>query len=517
MAQASRAQIEAAFALPKNKLEVEYSGTWYEVSVDSILDASGSSQITGSKINGLSTGVYNEPEITIKLWRKTVIATLNKAVEDVDLERSRVRFSHAYATSDYEAIYVGVLKGIEVKDDDVSWEVGSIFELFLDQKIYIDAYLHRHCATATTTASEEDPTDGNYQAGFFNHLMWEAGGRPLEQRGINYAANSVPFWYTAEHSAIQIPWSWMGGEDLVEELFSIARASGAQIYQYVDTGEPVVKFVPVLSFGDISNYGGSYYNFTNGTFGSFSKGAYIDEIVSTVRCSYAARRLFREQIVYEDNNPRTVKVGETVTFDLDMSLPVFEYKTINSDAFEATWNHTPAAVDLDTSVTIQSASRVQVEVTNNTSYPATIHKVIIYGKPLGVEEKQTVSYGSGDPEIDLEDNPLIQTRSHAMRLVRMVHDFNSTPRAMVTLNNCPYDPDRYLGEIVRCNNDDNISWNGSAWVSTTELYRITSLSYNEAGDSMDVTLISIDGLPVHDDMYIVDETYISTDVRKLSY
>lgn len=517
MAAPSRGQITSTVAKPTNKVEIEYSGTWYEVPINDLFNATGSSQVTGSKINGLSTGVYNEPSTTLELWRKTVIPTLNKSVEDIDLERSRVRYSHGYDTSDLVAKYVGILAGISVDGDFVTWEISSIFELFRDQKVYIDAYLHRHCATQTTASTQEDPEGANYQAGFFNHLMWVAGGRPLEQRGISYAANSVPFWYTAEHSAIQIPWSWMGGEDLVEELFSVARASGSQIYQYVDSGEPVIKFVPVLSFGDISNYGGSYYNFADGTFGSLKKHSYIDEVVSTVRCSYAARRLYREQIVYEDNNPHHIKAGETIEFNLDMKLPVFEYRTIDTNAIEATWNHVPAAVDLDVSVDVQSASLVTLTVTNNTSYPAAIHKIIIYGKPLGVEEKQTVEFGTGDPTIELEDNPLIQTRSHARRLVRMVHDFNGTPRSMLTLDQCFYDPDRYLGEIVQCNNSENIEWNGSTWVSITSLYRITGIEYQDAGDWMSVSLISIAGLPVHDDFYIVDETYSNGDVRLLGY
>lgn len=111
-------------------------------------------------------------------------------------------------------------------------------------------------------------------------------------------------------------------------------------------------------------------------------------------------------------------------------------------------------------------------------------------------------------ELQLEDNPYIQSYAQATRLTRMVYDFYHTNRAIITLEGVGYDPDRYLGEVVELTNAE--------WGITAARHRIIALDYTN-GATMKVMLAPIEGLPTRSDVFIVNETYDDADIRKVSY
>jgi hypothetical protein len=112
----------------------------------------------------------------------------------------------------------------------------------------------------------------------------------------------------------------------------------------------------------------------------------------------------------------------------------------------------------------------------------------------------------------VEDNPLIQARSHAERLCRMVYDFHSAERGRIPLPGCPMDTRRYLGEPVYFTS----AHAATGWGETETLCRIVSISVTGDG-FMDVDLGRAEGLPVRSDFYLIGTAYSTSDELQLSY
>lgn len=521
MANPTRTQIEAAFNIPKYKVELEWSGTFYTVPDDHVVEISGNIRSSGSNFNGLSFGTYVEPSASVTLFRRYVIsADALRSYDNTGWLKRKVRISQSFDTSDYIPIFIGVIEGFEINGEELTFNIVGILEYVRDVKLYTGATYNRPIASRTDAASIENPATLGYRAGTINRILWEAGGRPLEQRGVNYSDTDATFWYSLEQSLFSPQWTWIAGENLVDELFLLARSSGGQIYETVynagGTGVPVIRYVQPLTLADSSFYA-SFYNFGADKYSGFKKTYSGVEKVSTVRCSFTQRRLYRMQEVYKDDTARFIRAGEVKEYDLEMQLPVFEYETINSNVIKAFTNHNNRTVTLPVTVIRQNASRVTISVNNTSGYPATINSIFLRGRPLAVEEEGLVSYGSGTPVQDIEDNPYIQTYGHALRLTRMVHDFYSSYRPIITLTDSIYDPDRYVGEIVQCANDDNVIYSGGSFIQDTGLYRIIGITHSNTGANMDIELVSIAGLPDRNDMYIVNTVYASGDTRLISY
>lgn len=516
MTEPTRLQIEASFNEPKYRVELDWGGTYYQVPDDHVIDISGNVRSSGSSFNGLSFGTYVEPSASVTVFRRLVMP-LNVAYDNTGWIKRKVRISQAFATSLYVPVFIGVIEQIDISGEEITFNIVGLLEYVRDTKLYTAATYNRPIATRTTTISIEDPTVGGYAAGTINRILWEAGGRPLEQI-TTYT--SALFYYSCEQSIFSPQWTWIAGENLVDELFMLARSSGGQIYEEVATvggvGVPVIRYIQPLTIADTSTYG-SIYNFDSSKYEGFRKTYSSVEKVSTVRCNFTQRRLYVMQDVYSDTTPRMLRVGEVREFDLEMQLPVFEYETINSKVIKAYTNHNNRAVTLPVSVVRQNASRVTISVTNNTGYLATVNGIVIRGRPLAVEEEGLVTYGSGTPVQDIEDNPYIQSYGHALRLTRMVYDFYSQYRPIITLTDSIYDPDRYVGEIVQVFNEDNVVYDGTSFVQDTGFYRIIGITHNDTGASMDIELVSIAGLPDRQDMYIVDTVYSGSDTRLISY
>jgi len=90
----------------------------------------------------------------------------------------------------------------------------------------------------------------------------------------------------------------------------------------------------------------------------------------------------------------------------------------------------------------------------------------------------------------------------------MYYDFYHTNRAIITLNNTGYDPDRYLGEVVELT--------FAEWGLSSARHRIIGLDYSN-GDTMNVMLAPISGLPTRDTVFVVGSTYSDGTTKEVSY
>lgn len=521
MAAPTRGQIEATFALPTYKVEVlNHAGTWYTVLNARISNISGSADATGNQDNGVSFGTPSDPSASVEMEDYTVDGT--HYMHDPYWINKVCRISFSFDTADFVVVFQGPIKSMSRSNDMITLDLGGSLDYLADVKIHTPVYYRKPAATKTTVSTQEDPDGIGYVAGLINMAFWRAGGRPYEQKDINYTEASADwkFWYSCEQALIAPDFAWYSGDNTQDEVYALARAVGGQIYQ--DT-LGVVRYTQPLSFGDTSGYS-SYYTFTDSVFQGYSESISKGEYVGTLKILYTPRRIEPMQNIIEDKTPRVILpfalLGQANIIELAPSLPTYQYQgLVSMDDITAT--NTMQAILLDNRVVTptiglveQYANKILITVSNpDSTTPMIITSIKIQGRPLAANDEILTQYPPVSsavlPEKTVENNVYVQNDAHATRLIRMIYDFYNELRPIITLANVQYDPDRLVGEIVQINSIFN---NNPA-----KYFRIIKIAHENIGTSMSVGLVEVTSIPKRSDMFIIGTSYSGTDTRELSY
>lgn len=522
MANPTRLQIESNFALPKYKVEIlNHAGTWYTITNALVAAISGSADSTGNQDNGVSFGTPSDPSASVEMEDYAVDGS--HYMHDPYWINKPVRISFGFDTSDYVVVYQGPLKSMSRKNEAITLDLGGSLDYLADVKIHTPVYYRKPAATKTTIASQENPDGVGYSAGLINLAFWRAGGRPLEQKGILYTESSPDwkFWYSCEQSLIAPDYSWYSGDNTQDEVYTLARAVGGQIYQ--DT-QGTVRYTQPLSFGDTSGYT-SYFTFTDAHFDGYSESITKGELVGTLKMQYTPRRVEVMQTVIEDTTPRQIGpfnvTGQAETIELAPNNPIWQYQGLTA------FNNNTATITMKAQLldnrevtpvignVQQYANKVLIEVSNpDSTTPMIITSIKIEGRPLMANDELNLQYPQpGDaflPEKVVENNVYVQNEAHAKRLIRMIYDFYNELRPIITLDNVMYDPDRFVGEIVQLSS----RYNNDAF----KKFRIIKIAHNNLGTTMSVDLVQVTSVPKRSDMFIIGDTsYTGATVKQLSY
>ncbi len=525
MAAPTRLQIEAAFALPTYRVDIwdTYlgAGYWHQIPNASVVSLSGSVESTGNQDNGLSFGTSVAPSASVQT--ENIVFTSTLLISNVFWIGTRMRISFGFSTSDLVVQMVGVIKDIQVEDNTVTFNIVGLVDYIEQTKVFTDVQYHVPIASKTTIASVEDPSNPSYDAGLINRAFWESGGRPFEQKDLNYTENSAgfKFWYSCEQALFGPEYAWFEGENLADELYTLARSAGGQIYQ---DAQGIMRYVQPLSLGDVSNYGGTYYTFTDAVFNGFNQKITTAEKVGTVTAKFTRRYIAPLQTIYEDKTAHFFKPNETKVLEFNTQLPIWEYvNLVPFNSITATANMKAQLIDGHditpgiNDVTL-SAKKVTISIWNpSATVPMHLYSVKLQGKPLAAAPELQVSIGSGLPVRNVEDNVYIQTETHATRLINLIYAFYYDARPIITLDNVQFDPDRFVGEIVKVQSTYNRLWTGSSWTNDNTLYRIIKIAHDGTGTSMTIDLVSVAGIPARQSMFIIGTSYTGTDNRSLSY
>ena len=523
MAAPTRAQIEATYALPKYKVEIytRSPSVWTQILDARVVSISGDTSATDNDSNAVAFGSPSDSSATVEVEDYAISGTY---LSNPYWINRLVRISLGFDTSDFVVVYQGPITSIDKSNETITYNLGSSLDFLNLVKIHTPIYYRRPIATKTTIATQENPDLGGYVGGLLNLMLWRAGGRPLEQKGLNYNEDdySWRFWYSLEQSLVTPDFTWLSGENAKDEIFSMVRATGGQLYQALDG---VVRFVQPLSFGDITNYS-SYYVFTDSVFDGYSEHLEAGEDLTKVSLTFTPRRVDPEQELIEDTTPRFFAPGEYKWIELAAQNPVWNYLGLIPYNQQTAVNNMQYFL-LDGRVAIPyiydivtNAGQLTIGISNSDNdSPMVLNSIKIKGRPLGVADEQTATYDAGYsffgysdlPARNLENNPYVQNQAHAERLVRMYYDFYAERKATITLDNVQYDPDRYVGELVQLNTRYNL--NNPALT----IYRITSISHSNLGTTMSVGLVKVSALPSRDEMFIIGGTYAAGTVKKLSY
>ncbi len=512
MAAPTRLQIEADFNKPKFKVEIlPHTGVWTEVINARVSNISGAVDSASNSDNGVSFGSPSNPSADVEAEDHIVASEYLSAPYWIN---KPLRISFGFDTSDYVYVFSGPITQIQKKNNSITYSVAGNLEYMKDIKLLTPLYYRKPIATKTTVASVEDTGSLSWNAGLINMAFWAAGGRPYEQKDITYteASSGWKFWYSCDQSIIIPDYTWYSGENTFDEVFAMARAAGGQIYQ---DNNGVVRYTQPLSFGDITGYS-SYFTFDDSMFVDYSENISKFENVGTLKLAYTPRRIEPIQNVIEDTNPYLFMPNETRTIELSPQLPIWQYYgLVSNDTITATntmkaINVHNVAVTPSIGAVVADASKVSIEVSNPSStIPMIIHSIIIQGRPLAALEDSYTSFGFGEPERNIENNVYIQNQAHADRIIRMIYDFYVDIKPIITLEGVQYDPDRFVGELVKLDSIYNSS--------TTDIYRIIKIGHSSIGTRMDVDLVKVTGLPQTSDMFIIGTSYSGATVKQLSY
>jgi len=459
---------------------------------------------TSGQGNGIGFGDSSDAQATIKLDPNAVGGPLSVATWSYI--PIRVQFTIDANTARGVS---GVIVERERDADTVTFNVVGFKQLISTVRVYSPLFSWRPIATKTTATSIEDITSGSYVGGPLNFLLWSAGGRPNAQSGTYPTAL---FYYSLSQAHIAPKYSWIAGEDGWDEALRLVRAAGGQLYQRPDG---VVSYVSPLSMAG----GSSLFALTQDDYESISERGSAEDVVATYTTTYVPRILVGMIEVVSDSEPRVIAVGQALTIELEPQYPVSSIETAGMagtqllpEAISATsYDGTQIAQTTGYTHTLTiKAQLVTLVVTNAGSLPFVIEKITLRGTPIVPGEAGTVTVGSGVPTLSIEQNPYIQSRSHAQRLARMALAFYSVPRPVITASGVLYDPvNHQIGNAGTLTQTD--------WALSSAPVVLLGVSHQETGVKVDLDMVVMTGLPRLADYFLVQTASQSGTTKLIGY
>lgn len=476
-------------------VEWKPAGVWAGVTAY-VLNVTGDNTLSTNQRNPLSFGEAGEMPFSVTVRRALGVSMWSFVPIRVLFTRDTTSVRHFH----------GVIVGYSGDLDTVEFSCRGYAELIKrrTRSVFSNALYRRPVFTKTTAVSVEDPTHVSYRGGLGNYILWQAGGRPKEQDG---AYPSADFYYSADQAIIAPDWSWLAGENGWDELQKLAQGAGGNIYQDKDG---VIRFAQPLN---VANPAPSYA-FTQSVYGDISESASAEDLMTKAVVSFVPRVKRAVQEVVNDSTPRLVPASGAISFTLEPQWPLasLEYATgsttqLASAAIQASFLSDGAPVSQGgsgyTHTVTFKAQQISLTITNATARPFAINRVILRGEPITAGEGGTVTSGTGDVELTKEDNPYIQSRTHAQRLADMAVAIYGSGRLVRSLTGCPFDPSRYVGEVV------TLTCAELGLSGATHLIAGKSI---DQGEESTYALLDISGVPRTSDYFVV--TSIAQSVTK---
>jgi hypothetical protein len=491
----TRAEIQADATVPTYTVEVFSGGSWVDIS-SFVVNVTPVLEATGGEPTGVAMGPAVLPGCEIELFASTAAEV--QTLRGYEPGRPKVRASFGFASSDKLSRFTGLLMEPSGSGRSRRWACRGWDAQIEAQEVRSPLYRRRYIFTATSISSVEDPASGVYAAGLGNYILWQCGGRPYEQAGSYPTAT---FYYSCTNALISPEYTWCPGDSPWEVLRRLCRAAGGQIYQ---DGDGVIRYVdpitlatgtPAFTFSDEVLTAAQRVSQGKGPYGGISDRLDAGRAVTGVTVAFVSRILQGEQIVYEDQTPRQIPASSAITVTCDLQLPCSRVTAAERDACRHRSGIEASTTDVTVSVTFPSAQRALATLTNTLTDPVMIYAVRVRGRPLSAGEEGSASYiVSSARVVTAEDSVYVQSQRHAAMLARMVYDGANSAGLIYTLTDCPYDPDRYVGEVVGLTSSD---YGLSAL--RCRVVRITA----QGGAWMETELAPLGGLPTRDDVHRV--------------
>lgn len=469
------------------RYQVEWrpSAGWVDIS-DQVLHVAGGSEMSGSPENALAFGDSAESTADVEVRAASLAA--------VAWARTPIRI-----TFTINGVAANAFGGIVVErareGERLQFRCTGYAELIRATKAYSPPFYLRPVATKTSGSSIDDPGSPSYAAGLVNWILWQAGGRPIEQ-AASYP--SAAFFYSCDQAALAPTWSWAAGEDGWAECQKLAQAAGGQMFQRADG---TVCYRQPYGYADATPLA----TFDEAVYRDVREEQSAARRATAVRCTYLQRAERPMQQVAEESTPRLIFPGEAQTIVVEPSWPIttldLNGNSLPGDALQMTFGSGEKAVlgQHYTATASAEAQQITLVVTSITSYPLQLWGYTLRGKPIMASEGGSVVVGASDEQRTLDDNPYIQSEQHARRLASLYLKYYAAPRPVRTLQGCVFDPARTVGEVV------NLTV--SRWGIVAQPHIILSISHDETGLLVDYRLAYVGDLPRASEYFQVGPSY----------
>jgi hypothetical protein len=160
---------------------------------------------------------------------------------------------------------------------------------------------------------------------------------------------------------------------------------------------------------------------------------------------------------------------------------------------------------------------------DNSAKSLYLAKINLYGVPVEAGEPQTikkdidldftglVSAGvipSGFREVALKDNPYIQSKDHAMRVLDVVRYLYKRPRPLIRIVDMVYNPAIQVGDIITIR---------SRFYDIDGQFKVTGINIRDTGSKIDISCVDISDIKTKDQFFIVGSGYVGSTEKYLSW
>jgi hypothetical protein len=408
--------------------------------------------------------------------------------------------------------------------------------------------------------NQQNPTIASGSSvGIINSILWLAGGRPHKYASLyteqytTVSSQFPKFYFDCENSIVNPEWIWFNYENLYSDLSQLCKSSGGVLKQDTDG---VVRYSNVYSF----RKAWSGFTLTDSNATSFTLGESGTEPYSKVIVTFTPRFLSGSKEIYKQNFSEFIQAGQSVEREIQFSQPVFSLlnKTVSGQLSDSIVNNSFNSVkDFISALDVKGTKRVVyarvqpysglyidkyiatsgignfVKAQNTNAVPSQsinlyvvnsgladsptlfVADVTLFGRTL--EASKTENYIdtinqypsiSGFKQLTIPDNPYIQTKNDAKRVVDLTKYLLENPRQKITANDVPYTSGVSLGDTIYV---DSVSTTVSGY------FKVTSLNYTRNGAAMNLGLVSVSGLYQSSDFFTIGTAYNDSDTKRLSF
>jgi hypothetical protein len=261
-----------------------------------------------------------------------------------------------------------------------------------------------------------------------------------------------------------IPWAWLDDESVLEEIWTLAAASGGRVYANPEGKIVYENATHWLQHSTPSEtltrdkYRDLKYRYDDG------------DLFSDVTVEASPRAPDDAIVMWTPENEEMVPAGATVTIVARLKYPAYTIAGVSYEGVTLGGNN----ITSDVSCTyVAYAQRVELTFTNaNATYAARLYKLQVNGQPVVgapmLEEKRSSEAAFWTTRTkrnrSLRSNVYIQTRPHAAAIAEFLRDTHETPTLFYSITGTQGIPTRRLGDLITINDSETMSATRNAYV-----------------------------------------------------
>jgi len=115
---------------------------------------------------------------------------------------------------------------------------------------------------------------------------------------------------------------------------------------------------------------------------------------------------------------------------------------------------------------------------------------------------------SGFREVNVRENPYIQTKEHATRMLDVVKYLHKRPRPVVRVVDIVFNPSLEIGDVININ---------SVYYGLSGKFKVTDIAIKNSGAFMDISCVDVSDIKTREELFVIGETYASDTVKYLSW